>query len=80
MPQKCFESKNVENSYVNFIESLENNLNLNFKDITRETRRNTILSKVSDLVLQGSLINCNDDNLSPFREKYTQLSVEHGCI
>lgn len=55
-------------------------LSLNFKDISRETRRDPILSKVASCVLDGTLVNCQDENLSPFREKYTQLSVEYECL
>lgn len=79
MPQQIFEYNNEEFSYVNLVES-ENHVNISFKDIARETRRDPILSRVAESVLDGTLCNLKDDKFTPYREKYTQLGVEHGCV
>lgn len=80
MPQKEFQSDNVENSYINFIEANEAGFKIDFKDISRETRRDPILSRVVDCISNGTLNNIAGANFTPFREKYTQLTVEYGCI
>lgn len=80
MPQSSLGSQQkFENSYINLIEN-ESNVSMNFKDISRETRRDPILSKVAEFVLNGTLSNIRDTNFTPYREKYTQLTVEYGCI
>lgn len=79
MPQRNFESNNIEYSYINFIEN-EENFNLNFKTVSRETRRDTVLSKVVECIASGTLHNLKDDLYTPYREKDTQLSVENDCV
>lgn len=79
MPQINFIVEKEENSYINLIES-ENDLNLSFKDIARETKRDIILSKVSESISRGTLSNMKGDDFAPYREKQGQLSVEYDCI
>lgn len=79
MPQQNFENNNTEFTYVNFVES-GTCVKMSFKDIARETRRDPILSKVVECVLDGTLCNLKDDKFTPFIDKYIQLGVEYGCL
>lgn len=79
MPQVNFISENEEISYINLIET-DNSINLSFKDIARETKRDKILSKVSEAISRGNLSNVKGDDFAPYREKHAQMSVEYGCI
>ena len=79
MPQQSCENEAIENSYINFIEA-DKKFNINFKDIARETRRDLVLSRVAEYILNGTLSNVKDEKFTPFREKYMQLTVEHDCI
>ena len=79
MPQQSCENEAIENSYINFIEA-DKKFNINFKDIARERRRDLVLSRVAEYILNGTLSNVKDEKFTPFREKYMQLTVEHDCI
>lgn len=78
MPQNCV-MDTVENTYVNFIES-DNNLKINFKDIARETKRDPILSKLSEAISSGKMLDYDQPDFMPFKNKINELTVEHDCI
>lgn len=79
IPQLTTQQDILENSYVNFIEG-SNYLNINFKHIAQETKRDPILSKLSHAILSGSLSNITDPNFKPFKNKANELTVDYGCI
>lgn len=69
----------IDFSYVNSIEN-ENPLNISFKNIAIETRRDPILSKLIDSINNGTVGMLNKDEYAPFRNKADELSVESGCV
>lgn len=79
MPQCAVKDDCIEKTYINLIET-QNCLLLNFKDIARETRRDSILSKVSQAVVCGALKELNEEAFKPYKNKDTELSVEYDCV
>lgn len=79
MPQSVAIDDYKSNSYINFVES-ENCLHLNFKDIARETRRDPILSKLSDAIQKGMVSKLSCDKYNSFRNKELELTVEYDCV
>lgn len=69
----------IENSYVNLIEK-ENPLNLSFKSIAIESRRDPILSKLIEAISQGSVNKLDGTEFSSYRSKASELSVESECV
>lgn len=68
-----------ECNYVNFVED-NNQLNLQFQAIARETKRDPILAKVVEAINKGSVGTLSGDEFSAFRNKKNELSVEYDCI
>lgn len=66
-------------TYINYVED-ENTLQLNFKKIAMETRRDSILSKLMDAIHNGTVRELKEANFIPFHSKSEELSVESGCI
>ncbi|XP_055910799.1 uncharacterized protein K02A2.6-like [Eupeodes corollae] len=79
MPQTFSVNDYDEINYVNYIES-ENYLNLSFKDIARETRRDPVLSKLSEAIQNGSVRNLKGNEFTPYRNKSDEFSVEYDCV
>lgn len=79
IPQIIASEDHVECNYVNVIEE-ENFLNIHFKVIGKETRRDPILSKVKEAVNTGTVHKLRGDEFAPFREKALELSIEYDCI
>lgn len=73
------ESTINENSYINFVEK-ENPLQLNFKSISIETRRDPLLSKLSEAISNGTVKEIKIPNLDCFKNKTLELTVEYDCI
>ena len=48
--------------------------------IASETARDTVLSKVKQLTLSGWPQKVDDDNLQPYCQRQTELSVDQGCV
>lgn len=69
----------IENSYVNYIEK-ENPMNLSFKTIAIETRRDPILSKLMEAISKGTVDKLEHSDFASFRNKSAELSVESDCI
>lgn len=78
-PHENAPSSKIESSYVNYIES-DNNLNLNFKDIARETRRDPVLAKLSDAIQLGTVNDLQGPEFQSFRSKSLELTVEYDCV
>lgn len=66
-------------NYVNYVES-QNELQLSFKDIARETRRDPILSKLSDAIHNGTVKQLTGKEFEPYKSKAIELSVEYECV
>ena len=64
---------------VNFVEK-ENFLNIDFKDIACETRRDPIISKVCHAVMHNSLQDLKDDKYIPYCNITNELTVDHDCL
>lgn len=79
MPQCVHSKDSQEVNYINFIESKEN-ISIDFKKVARETRRDPILSKLCEAVLQGTVHKLRQEDFSPYRTKDIELSVEYDCI
>lgn len=80
MPQLKIKEKVIEdNTFVNFIQN-DNVLNIDFKDIERETRRDPILSKVCEFVKLGLIENLKGDDFVAYTSKGNELSVDHDCL
>lgn len=65
-------------SAMNLIEK-ENALRINFKNISIETRRDPILSKLSEAI-ENSTVDKLDSNFDAFKNKSLELTVQYGCI
>lgn len=70
---------NESANYINLIDA-NNALQLSFKSIANETRRDKILSKVMHAVQNGTLAELKGDEFTPFQAKKHELSVESGCL
>ena len=70
------ESDPVEIYNLSQIDSLPVSAN----DIKRETRRDTITSKVLDLVLNGWTQKPQDEQLKPYYMRRNEISVQHGRL
>ena len=70
------ESDPVEIYNLSQIDSLPVSAN----DIKRETRRDTITSKVLDLVLNSWTQKPQDEQLKPYYMRRNEISVQHGCL
>lgn len=79
IPQFEVIDKNDDFNYVNFIQS-NSPYKLNFMSIARETRHDSILSKVCESLKFGSLQKLNKDTFGSFINKANELSVEYDCI
>ncbi|XP_037929430.1 uncharacterized protein K02A2.6-like [Teleopsis dalmanni] len=80
IPQDLLPSVDTEeNSYINFI-TKNNELNLDFKVIAKETARDPCLAKVKAAIETGKLHLLKDKIFSPFQTKNLELSIECGCI
>lgn len=65
--------------YINFIED-NNELQLSFKNIQKETRRDKTLSKLIEAVQNGTVSDLKGDEFTPYKAKREELSVESGCL
>ncbi|XP_030380964.1 uncharacterized protein K02A2.6-like [Scaptodrosophila lebanonensis] len=79
MPQLYKSNEDEEYNYINFIQS-DIPFKLNFKSIARETRHDSILSKVCEAIKIGSLQKLNKAEFSNFINKANELTVEYDCI
>lgn len=79
MPQFITEESVEEASYINFVDC-GNKLQVNFQDVARETRRDSILSKLLDSINKGTVKNLKADEFVPFKNKADELSIESDCI
>ncbi|XP_037931465.1 uncharacterized protein K02A2.6-like [Teleopsis dalmanni] len=68
-----------DESYIYSIQE-QSHLNLNFKNIAQQTRRDPILSKVSDAVLNGTINNLKGNQFTSFTTKSIELTVDRGCL
>lgn len=71
--------ENENAHYINFIDS-NNALQLSFKNIQIETRRDKCLSKLLDAVQKGTVATLTGDEFTPYKNKSDELSVEAGCL
>lgn len=78
-PQKRTAEKDEDFGFVNYISS-DNKLNLNFKSIARETRRDPVLAKVKEAIQAGKLGLLKGDEFVPFVSRKYEFSVEYDCI
>lgn len=79
MPQYHTVESEPEKDYVHLIQT-QNRVNIDFKDVARETRRDAILSKVCDFVRRGTLADLKDSEFLPYTQKNIELTVDHGCV
>ena len=80
MPQINIKENNIsESSYVNLIQN-ENILNIDFHHISRETRRDPIMSKICESVRQSVTEKLHGDEFAPYISKSNELSVDHECL
>lgn len=63
-----------ENTYINYT------LQLDFSTIAKYTQRDSILSKVSACILNGTVSHLKGNEFHAFRTKSLELTVESGCI
>ncbi|XP_017461370.1 PREDICTED: uncharacterized protein K02A2.6-like, partial [Rhagoletis zephyria] len=63
-------------SYVGFVNALQ----LDYKDVAKESRRDPVLSKVIDGVQNGTVSQLKSKEFEPFRLKALELTVESGCL
>lgn len=69
----------IESTYINYV-GFENIAQLDFKQVAIETRRDAILAKVFQSIVDGSVKKLTDTGFEAFRIKDNELSVESGCI
>lgn len=69
----------IESNFINLIES-ENHLHISFKDVARETKRDPVLSKLTEAIQRGIVKNLKGVEYQAFRDKDWELSVESDCI
>lgn len=69
----------IESNYINYAD-FDNVLQLDFKKIAIETRRDKILSKLVDAIQNGTVSKLTDSIYESFRNKSNELTVESGCI
>lgn len=72
-------NENRQANYIDFIGS-NNALQLSFKNIQIETRRDKVLSKLIDAVQKGTVATLKGDEFVPYKRKSEELSVESGCL
>ncbi|XP_017493596.1 PREDICTED: uncharacterized protein K02A2.6-like [Rhagoletis zephyria] len=68
-----------ESTYINYV-NFVNPLQLDFLAIAKYTRRDAILSKVANSILNGTLLNLGGNEFNAFKTKASELTVESGCI
>lgn len=69
----------TESSYINYVD-FENVAQLDFKQIALETRRDIILAKVREAILNGKVDGLKEPGFESFRSKGSELTVESGCV
>lgn len=69
----------MESSYINYVD-FENVAQIDFKQIALETRRDAILAKVQQAILDGKVERLKEPGFEPFRSKGNELTVESGCV
>lgn len=79
IPQSECNEAHADPTYINFIE-FENHLQLNFRDIAIETRRDPILSKLLEAINKGLVKELKQNDFVPFHSRSDELTVESGCI
>ncbi|XP_059223944.1 uncharacterized protein K02A2.6-like [Stomoxys calcitrans] len=79
IPQFSGTSETNGCNFINLIETW-NEMELNFKDIARETGRDPILSMVREAVLNGTLNNLDENEYTHYRSKLNELHVEYECV
>lgn len=79
MPQFAVSNDSNECNYINLIEA-KNEIGLNFKDISRTTGRDPILSIVKEAVLNGTLGNLQENKFAPYTNKINELHVEYDVL
>lgn len=81
MPQASDDDtiKTLDCSYIMYAD-FDNVLQLNFKNIAVETRRDPILSKVLEAINFGTVLRLTGTEFEPFRHRHMELSVESDCI
>lgn len=77
LPQISYTYDNNDANYINLIEK-DNALRINFKTIADETRRDPILSKLSEAIQYGD-IDKLDSNFDSFKSKALELTVVALC-
>lgn len=72
----------IETSHANYINFIDDNnaLQLSFKNIQIETRRDKVLSKLIEAVQKGTVADLKGDEFVPYKAKSDELSVESGCL
>lgn len=66
-------------SYLNFIhENLP--FRISWHTIRQETRIDPILSQVIRILMHGGSLPDKNENLKPYRKRFDQLTVDHGCV
>lgn len=78
IPQISYIHEHEEVNYINLIEN-NNALRINFKDISIETRRDPILSKLSEAIEKG-IVDKLDHNFDVYKRKSLELTVQYGCV
>lgn len=78
-PHRDREEDSEDFGFINYIGS-DNKLNLNFRDISRETRRDPILAKLKEAIQVGKIGLLKGDEFIPFVSREKELSVEYECI
>ncbi|XP_037826351.1 uncharacterized protein K02A2.6-like [Lucilia sericata] len=78
-PQREVEEGSEDFGFINYI-SGDNKLNLNFKIMARETRRDPTLSKVKEAIQFGKIMSLIGEEFVPFINRKDELSVEYDCI
>lgn len=73
------EFEDIDSTYINLV-SRGNTLQLSFKDIAIESRRDKILSKVLESVQKGNIHLLKEPEFIPYKNKQNELSVESGCL
>lgn len=82
IPQAETEEIKNEANYINYITTIGfvGPMQIDYKMIAIETRRDSILSKVMDSVQNGTTNEMEGKQFEPFRTRSSELSVESGCV
>ena len=79
LPLKC-ENLNYVPEEIDYLFAIIENTPVNVSDIQAETHKDECLIKVHDYCINGWPESTVPENLKPYKNRHTDLSLENGCI